>query len=39
MDNDEKCKYREICGWDFCMGEGDCPDFEEGDPAEYVIEL
>jgi hypothetical protein len=37
--NDKKCKYCESCGYDFCMGEGVCPDFEEGDPIEQVIEL
>jgi len=31
MDNDEKCRYREACGYDFCHGEGVCPDFEEGE--------
>lgn len=30
MANDRKCRYRQSCGYDFCMGEGTCPEFERG---------
>jgi hypothetical protein len=38
MANDPKCKYRHSCGYDFCMGEGVCSDFEKGKPIDSVIE-
>jgi len=34
MAYDRKCKYRKSCGYDFCMGEGMCPEFAKGKPIE-----
>lgn len=29
MNYDKKCKWHKSCGYDFCHGEGICPEFEE----------
>lgn len=29
---DKKCKWHKSCGYDFCHGEGICPEFERGKP-------
>jgi hypothetical protein len=29
MSYDKKCKWHKSCGYDFCHGEGICPEFEE----------
>lgn len=39
MANDPHCKYRRSCGYDFCMGEGMCPDFEKGRPVKEESEV
>ena len=30
MSYDKKCKWHKSCGYDFCHGEGICPEFEKG---------
>ena len=30
MNYDKKCKWHKSCGYDFCHGEGICPEFEKG---------
>ena len=32
MNYDKKCKWHKSCGYDFCHGEGVCPEFEKGKP-------
>jgi hypothetical protein len=32
MNYDKKCKWHKSCGYDFCHGEGICPEFEKGKP-------
>ena len=27
---DKNCKWHKSCGYDFCHGEGICPEFEKG---------
>ena len=30
MNYEKKCKWHKSCGYDFCHGEGICPEFEKG---------
>ena len=32
LNYDKKCKWHKSCGYDFCHGEGICPEFEKGKP-------
>ena len=37
MNYDKKCKWHKSCGYDFCHGEGICPEFEKGKPPDEDI--
>ena len=38
MNYDKKCKWHKSCGYDFCHGEGICPEFEKGKPRKIIRE-